>query len=306
MTGMYFEPAEARPLWLAALKLANAPGPAVAERFCDSDGEYQRKYDVYRLTAGDGRRYVIKRSSPQEIAVHERFLKNSGLPVPPYYGAAEAEGRLWMLTGYIEGPDLRYFTAETARACGESLSRIQNAWWGKKAGDGRFDRYWKRVGRRAGCLQGEPELRAAYQLFLARQREMPLTLSSGDFLPLNGVLSGGRVYVIDWGFGGMLPYALDIARLIAHGVEKPGPGTFPFRMEAGAREAFVEEMYARLRQKPDWERYLQDIRLAALNEYVEFIEDELNAPPADRDGLKNDFYYLRATAAAKEVLRHAK
>lgn len=307
MTGVYLELVEEDklPIRLIGSELC-FPGLAAVERFCDRDGEYQRKYNVYRLTGEDGRQYVLKKSDFQEIAVQERFLQDSGFPVPPYYGHVQAEDGLWMLTGYIEGRDLRCFSRELATASAESLCEIQNAYWDCGEIDGRFQRYWERVNRRAQCLEREPELKAAYHIFLARQREMPLTLSSGDFLPLNGIFSEGRVYILDWGFGGALPYALDIARLIAHGVQRPGPGTFPFRMEEEHGRAFVRLMYEGLTHKPPWERYVQDIRLAALNEYIEFLEEDLTGPDTDRRELEESFYYRRARQAAKEVLQNAK
>ena len=108
--------------------------------------------------------------------------------------------------------------------------------------------------------------------------------------------------MIDWAFGGILPYALDIARLIAHGSEKPAPNAFPFYMDADLRSAFVRAHYERLEQKPDWEQYLRDIQLAALNEYVEFLEVLINDPEATREEIETDFYYRRAMETAQALL----
>ena len=54
---MYLEPVP--PEALPAASLLKLPGPATAERFCDNDGGYQRKYNVYKLTANEiGRAHV--------------------------------------------------------------------------------------------------------------------------------------------------------------------------------------------------------------------------------------------------------
>lgn len=49
----------------------------------------------------------------------------------------------------------------------------------------------------------------------------------GDFLQFNAVFHNDKL-TIDWGFGGVMPYSLDIARLIAHATEDKA--TFPFYM----------------------------------------------------------------------------
>lgn len=282
-------------------ELLHYSGSPEIERFCDDDGDYKRKYNVYKLTA-DGSAYVLKKSDSKEVMLYRDFLQGKGFAVPEYFGSVECEGALWLLMEHIDGPDLRRFDREKALASAKTLSQIQNAYWNSPIDDGRFRRYWERINRRAGCLENYPELAKAYQLFLARQESCPRTLCSGDFLQCNGILRNGKVYMIDWAFGGLMPYALDIARLIAHGSEKPEPSAFPFYMDPDLRSAFVHAHYDRLTQKPDWEQYVQDIKLAALNEYVEFLEELINDPGATREEIEADLYYRRAMETARAIL----
>ena len=276
-------------------------GSPAVERFCDDDGDYKRKYNVYKLTV-DGKPFVLKKSDEKEIAIYRDFLQGQGFAVPEYLGSLECGDDTWLLMEYIDGPDLRRFDREMALACAETLSQIHNAYWNSSVDDGRFRRYWERVSRRAECLADYPETAKAYRLFLARQRECPRTFCSGDFLQCNGIWHDGRVYIIDWGFGGVMPYALDVARLIAHGSEKPEPYAFPFYMDAELRSAFVHAYYERLERKPEWERYIRDIKLAALNEYVEFLEVLINDPETSREEVEADFYYRRAGETAESIL----
>ncbi len=290
--------------WLAE-RLSCGPADLRAERFCDSDGDYQRKYNVYKISAG-GQSYVCKQADAGERDIYENFLQGKAFAVPEYYGNVVSGKTVWLLTEYIEGPDLRRFTREMALASADTLAEIQNFYWDCKAQDGRFDRYWERICRRARCLEKEPELAAAYDIFLERQKSCPRTLSNGDFLQFNGIWRDGRVSVIDWGFGGIMPYALDITRLIAHGTLVYEPDGFPFYMDDDLRGTFVQACYKALKQKPDWDRYLMDIRLAALNEYVEFLEEELNDPEANREEIAEGSYYKRAKKTAEEILRMEK
>lgn len=296
--GAYLEPV---PLdALPAARLLDLDGPVTAERFCDDDGDYKRRYNVYKLAA-NGKTCVLKKSDSREVTLYRDFLHGRGFAVPEYLDSVEHEGTVWLLMEYINGPDLRQFDREKALACAKTLSQIQNAYWNSPVDDGRFQRYWERVNRRARCLRDYPELAEAYALFLARQKDCPRTLCSGDFLQCNGILRSGKVYMIDWAFGGIMPYALDVARLIAHGQEKPGPGAFPFYMDADLRSAFVRAHYERLEHKPDWKRYIEDIKLAALNEYVEFLEVQINDPETTREEVEADFYYRRAVETAKHI-----
>lgn len=60
-----------------------------------------------------------------------------------------------------------------------------------------------------------------------------------------------------------MPYSLDIARLIAHATEDRA--TFPFYMNNEQKKLFVDGVYERLHEKPDYEQYIRDIKLAVLN-----------------------------------------
>lgn len=278
-------------------------GDFEAVQFCDDgEGEVVRKH-VYKLTADD-RACVLKKSSCAEVDVYRKFLSGKGFSVPEFYGCAEVDGEIWILIEHIDGCDLRDFTLEMAQGCAESIAAIMNAYWqedrfDEKRLDDRFDRYWQRINRRAESLSCEPELAKAYQVFLDRQLKIPRTLCNGDFLQYNGILREGGVVVIDWAFGGVMPYALDIARLIAHGTDGKQLG-FPFYMTDALCESYVRGLYERLENKPDWQQYLCDIRLAVLNEYIEFLECYFVDPAEEKDDFFH-WYYGKACALAEQI-----
>lgn len=282
------------------------PGDISAEQFCD-DGEGEvNRYNVYKITAGD-KYYVLKKSDEAEIRIYEHFLNGQGLPAPAYFGSTKWNGEQWILIEYVEGTDLRDYTPDMAIACAESISRIANRYWqedeaefARKKQDDRFERYWKRINKRAECLKEEPLLREAYDCFLRRQLTCPRTLSNGDFLQFNAIFWDKKVTLVDWAFGGIMPYSLDIARMIAHGTENRR--TFPFYMTEAHKGLFVRRTYELLERRPSYERYLADIRLAVLNEYIEFIESDLPGSSQARDEVF-DYYSSGALKLAEEILR---
>ena len=261
-------------------------------RICERYGtspEDVRKYDVYRIDTAAGQR-ILKKTSQREIENYNTFLMGTSLPVPRYYGSCTAGDALWMMLEFLPGGDLRDMTDALAAAAAESLAAIQNAYWNHAPGE-RFTAYRERIEKRYAFIRNTPVLGEAYRLFLERQKDCPRTLSHGDFLQFNSVNHDGKVYAIDWGNGGVMPYSLDIARFIAHGSEDRLP--FPFYMTQPQKALFVQRVYQCLDCKPEYRQYLFDIRLAVLNEYVEFMEAD-----EDEDG----WYLTHANALAQEIL----
>ncbi len=105
-------------------------------------------------------------------------------------------------------------TNEQAIAAADSLSDIQNSFWNCPDIE-RFETYMDRIAKRYSYIKDDTIIGTAYAFFLERQRTCPRTLSNGDFMEFNAVTDRGIVYIVDWGFGGIMPYSLDIARFIA-------------------------------------------------------------------------------------------
>lgn len=128
--GVYLEKTGGDNLPMAWLKevLSESSGLTGVERFYDSTGEYQRKYNVYKISAGE-KAYVLKCSDKMETALYRNFLQGKDFAVPLYYGDTEYDGHVWLLMDYIDGPDLRQFDQEMAAASADTLAQIQNYYW---------------------------------------------------------------------------------------------------------------------------------------------------------------------------------
>ena len=261
-------------------------------RICEQYGEEEtecREYDVYKLATTDGDR-MLKKADEREASNYEKYLKQRDFCVPQFYGRRNEGTDTWIMLESIEGSDLRDMTDELAVSAAKSIAQIQNAFWNHPDTE-RFAVYLERINRRFTCIKDEPEIGEAYRLFLERQKTCPRTLSNGDFLEFNAIQKNGRVSIIDWGVGGIMPYSLDLARFIAHATEDRA--TFPFSMSDSQKRLFLNEVYENLTEKPDYKQYLSDVKLAVLNEYVEFIE-------ADEDD--DRWYYDHAKLLAREIL----
>lgn len=273
------------------------------ERFHENSEGINRTYDVYKIIANK-HTYILKKSNENEIEVYEKFLTNKNLPVPTLEGWTNVKETKWILIEYIAGRDLRVFNAEIAYGCADSLSRIFNMYWQNdcflenKLGN-RFDRYWERINKRSLCLKNEPKLTSAYSIFLDRQLICPRTLCNGDFLQFNAIDSEKGVVLIDWAFAGIMPYSLDLARLITHGSKKQFP--FPFYMTDEYRKIFLKGIYDKLLYKPDYKQFIWDVILSCLNECIEFIEEYFNDAEFESDDVFN-YYYKKANDLADIIL----
>lgn len=244
------------------------------------------------------RKIYTEENRQQRSAIYAQYLSKGEFHVPQYVGMRQAEDADWICMKYVEGNDMRDMTDETTEKAAETLSKIQSYFWTPsmdKAPENeveqRFVEYWKRVLRRASSVADDPILRKVYQMFLDRQLTCPCTMSNGDFLQWNVIYDGENVVMIDWGFGGMMPYSLDIARFLAHATETRS--TFPFYMNDAQKELFLDRMYEALKTKISREQFNLDVKLATLNEYIEFVEAE-----EDEDG----WYLEHAQALAEELL----
>lgn len=274
------------------------------ERFHDDSGGADRSYNVYKITENN-KTYILKKSDDYEIGVYEKYLAGKDLPVPSFYGLTSFNNTKWILIEYIAGTDLRRFTKDLAYGCAESLSRIFNMYWQDKEfeenkSDNRFERYWARINKRSECLRNEPKLSSAYHIFLNRQLVCPRTLCNGDFLQYNAIESKDGIIIIDWTFAGIMPYSLDLARLISHGSENCFP--FPFYMTDEYGKIFLNSVYDKLLYKPDYNQFMWDVILSRLNECIEFIEEYLNDESDERDEIFA-YYYKNAEILADIILK---
>lgn len=282
-------------------------GHIYIERFHDNGEGVDRAYNVYKIKATN-QTYILKKSDDSEIGIYEKFLVNKNLPVPKLEGWTCINKTNWILLDYIDGVDLRAFNKNLAYGCADSLSHIFNMYWQencfeKNKLDNRFEKYWSRINKRSECLINEQKLSSAYKVFLDRQLVCPRTLCNGDFLQCNAIENHNSIFLIDWAFAGIMPYSLDMARLISHGSENYFP--FPFYMTDEYRKIFVKNIYDKLLYKPDYKQFIWDIILSCLNECIEFIERELNDKSIERDeGFT--YYYRNAQILADIILNGQK
>ncbi len=279
-----------------AVRTILGPGSFSAYRFCDDFGEEHKRYDVFKIVHPRGV-FVLKHfDRPDRCAAEQAIyaLFRADLPVPRLIGFSGDS----MVTEFIEGNDLKEMTDGSVSRAAASLAEIMNAF---PLGD--YDRAVadKEIAyreKRLDTLKNEPLLYAAYSRLLDRVREMPLALANGDLVPINCIYDGSRVRIIDWEYGGFMPYALDIGRFLAHSGEH---AVYPYRMSDAQKTLFCDRIYEALHEKPDRCVFDRDVRLAVFDEWIMIVSWYLKNPDEPKD--ETFFVYSeKANALAKELL----
>ena len=268
-----------------------------AYRFLDDVAGEHKRYETFKIVCPD-RTLVLKRfDSPKRLAAETAILRllSGGLPAPRLLGATDT----CMLTEFLAGEDLSEASDAGIAAAAKSIAEIMNAF----PFDGAYNRAAaeKEIALREdrlACLREEPLLHAAYAAFLARLKEMPLTLANGDLVPINCLYNGERAYLIDWEYGGFLPYALDLGRFLAHSGEE---GTAVYRMTDAQKRLFVDTVYDSLAQKPDRAVFDRDVRLAVFDECIMLLSWYYRNPDEER-GADFAAYRQKSFALAEALL----
>ena len=269
-----------------------------AYRFCDDFADIHKRYDVFKIVYSGGAAILkLYDEAPEAYECEKKTYQSfpEGAPVPQVLGFADG----FMLSEFIPGDDLKEVTDETAAAAGRSVAEIMNAFPMDREYDRtEADKLIAGRKRRAEFLQNEPLLREAYAAYLDRLKDMPLTMENGDFLPINCIYNGERVYIIDWEFGGFLPYALDIARFMAHSGEGK---EYTYRMTDKQKQIFMDTIYENLLVKPARGTFDRDVQMALLDELIIILKRYLTDLTVPREA-EIEMYYSRACAIAKKLL----
>ena len=243
-------------------------GAGAIRAFCsEEDGA---PYAVWLVDTGRDKR-VLKRAKGFETEVYRCFFREKKPYVPAFLGQCEAGGETWFLTEYCPGEDLRLATREKLEKAIDALAAMQNEFWGREELYGAavtLDRALKAAEDRGRYLRSE-RLERAYAAFLERFQTTPRTLCHDDLLPIN-LLVGERAVLIDWEYGGMLPYPLSFARLIAHAREDRSAY---FYLSEADRAWAIDAYYEKLVKKHgiSYGKYRSALDAFLFYEYCEWI-----------------------------------
>ena len=180
------------------------------------------------------------------------------------------KGETFLLTEYVEGLDIRYADREKIIKCLDALIYLQEKFWNYNEAAGlSFEvALESRINR--GKYLGDSDIERIYSEYISIYQQLPRTLCHDDLLPFNLIVAEKDAYLIDWEYGGILPYPSSIARLISHCEEDENAFFF---MKDEDKQFALDYYYNQfiMHKKISREEYDRIIDLFILYEYCEWI-----------------------------------
>lgn len=263
---------------------------------CDEDGN---EYEVWSVDTADTR-YVLKRAKGLETECYSSFFREKKAYAPEFLGSCRSGDDEFILLEYCHGEVLRLDEREMLVKAVDALAQMQDEFWQREDLCGyavTMKRALDAVDNRGRYLNSGL-LERAYIKFTELYRTVPKTLSHEDLLPIN-VLVGDRAVLIDWEYGGILPYLSSFARLIAHGREDEGAY---FRISKENRQLAIQRYYDKLVKKHgiSFSDYLHDLEFFLFYEYCEWVM--LGNRYDSRDDERYSYYLKKAEETAERLL----
>lgn len=277
---------------LSALGVSGAEEHTDIRAFtADEDGS---EYAVWHIKNAE-RECVLKRAKAYELETYRCFFAEKKPYAPEFFGLVCYEGENYLLLEYCHGETLRRCDREKLIKALDALIAMQDEFWEREELYGEavtVANSLEGIGRR-GTYLGSQKLECVYAEFIKVYKSAPRTLCHGDLLPFN-LLVGERAVLIDWEYGGMLPYPASLARLIAHCREDEAAF---FYMTEADRAFAIEYYYEKLIKKRGipYEEYRRTLDYFLFYEYCEWIM------LGNRYDMREDDRYVYSMKKAEEL-----
>lgn len=252
---------------LEKLGLPNIGAETINVFTADEDGG---EYAVWLIDT-EREKYVLKRAKAFELETYRCFFGDKKSYAPEFFGSCEFGGEDYFLMEYCPGKNLRFCEREALKKALDALIEMQDEFWQREElydSVVTLEESLEGIENRGRYL-GSSLLEEAYSEFVKLYRITPRTLCHDDLLPIN-LLIGERAVLIDWEYGGVLPYPTSFARLIAHGREEDGAF---FHMTQEDRNFAIQYYYDNLIKKHGilFEEYRCTLDYFLFYEYCEWV-----------------------------------
>ena len=260
--------------------------------------EDDEPYQVWKIDTNSAS-YILKEAKESEAETYHCIL--SGLEensVPALYQTISADGKTFLLMEYIDGENLRNCNRTKLTFALDSLISLQRKTWENRTLENygySFDKsLFKRQNRQKNLH--DPLLEKAYEKFLELYRSVPRTLCHDDLLPFNIIASHDRAVLIDWEYGGILPYPTSFARLIAH--TEDAENAF-FYMTREDKDFATDYYYAHLLRDKDisYTDWRNTLEYFLFYEYCEWVS------VGNKYGATDSEYYKKYLPLARQQAR---
>ena len=227
-------------------------------------------YNVWKIVL-PGKECILKEAKGNEADTY-RFFFSEGTPfAPTLLGTAKVGEKEYILISYAPGENLCRCTRDNLNAALDTLIAMQQRWWNHPpfpAGSHYSQSLSGRTKRRE--YLNDAQLERAYDAFLDCYSAVNRTLCHDDLLPFNVLCQDDQAVFIDWEVGGILPYPVSLARLIAHGEEHEDAFFYMTKTDkCFAIDYYFEQFIKKMNISKS--EYLRTMDLFLFYEYCEWV-----------------------------------
>lgn len=258
-------------------------------------------YRVWRIDT-DNTSYILKEAKENETEIYQSILAELKENVPALYQVITIDEKTYLLMEYIEGEDLCKCNRAKLKCALDALISLQQRTWEDQSFEHlRYSFDKSLLGRQnRGKYLNDSLLEQAYEQFLQVYRSVPKALCHDDLLPFNITSTDQKAVLIDWEYGGILPYPTSFARLIAHVEEDPDA---LFYMTQDDKHFAIDYYYEHLLKEKgisygDWINTLEYFLFYEYCEWV-FVGNKYNGT----DGVYYKKYMPIAKRQAAKILK---
>ncbi len=179
--------------------------------------EDNEPYQVWRIDT-EREPLILKEAKGYEAEIYADVLSKINGNTPALYQTAMVKDKTYLLMQFVKGCDLCRCDRRKLVLALDALISVQKSTWESRVYEHCAYTFHKSVvdRKRRGEYLHDTELEAAYKRFLQVYVAVPRTFCHDDLLPFNIIASDDKAILIDWEYGGVLPYPTSFARFIAH------------------------------------------------------------------------------------------
>lgn len=253
-----------------ALKKCGISSPHEVFRFVDT--RLDKVYHVYLLRGNE--KTVLKKcgAANRDAVKYERYFEGHSFAVPRIRGSFTVGAENFVEMEFVEGEDARGCTPEQGERIGKALGEIQQHYLAPAGHTQQADSYFKRC--IFDCFQKIkgyfPDSDGVFSYVEQRFFHAPQTLIHDDLLPINVLLSGEKLWFIDWEYADILPYFLDLGRF-AYIYDKEQKLFIPPESAKAFLLGYVEKMEENPGFTLSRKQFYLDAAVSAFCQYVLFL-----------------------------------
>lgn len=253
-----------------ALEKCNILSPSEVSRFVDT--KLNKIYSVYLLNGKP--KTVLKQCDPDhcDTLSYDRYFAGKDFAVPQILERFTVDSKPFIRMEFADGPDARCCDEIQGQRIGDALAAIQRHYLTfDSTTEAAMSYFQHQVVRYLDKIQETHQIPTEVLSYVeSRFSSAPCTLVHDDLLPINVLLRGEKIWIIDWEYAGIYPYFLDLGRF-AFVTDENNQLFIPHESAMAFLRSYYTAMQQNLNFTVSHAQFYLDVAVSAFCQYVVFL-----------------------------------